>query len=179
MKPRLRAFLSGFRSPLSGLAAIFFMGSLAAAFGGPPSVPAVHMTLGGVGSAPAALSQLAVSALDTSALAAFCVGLVSLAVVVGALHKLTGKPEKREVSGTVGTPVRFATHEELAALRAEWYLDRTEFKRRMDHLEHSMVETKVSILEAGDHRAAKIHEKIDYVAQRVAELVGAFNKRPH
>jgi hypothetical protein len=151
------------------LPALVFMGSLAAAFGGTPSLPAVPMTL----------PLLAISGLDDKALAAFVAGLVSLALVVGALNKITGKPEKREVSGTVGTPVRFATHEELAALRAEWYLDRTEFKRRMDHLEHSMTQTKMSILDAGDARATKIHEKIDYVAQRVAELVGAFNKRPH
>lgn len=104
----------------------------------------------------------------------------SLIIGVGVIIYKIGRIEKREISPQplrIQLEKEFATKKELQDHRDEMNRVQHHHDERMTHLERKLENDKEQIIEAGEVRAVKLHERINAVMTAVGEVRGELKGR--
>lgn len=146
--------------------------------GGPGAVPAhQEMILGGIASGAAPILA-EISALDWKLFAALAGLIVAVAALVPAWQFLTGQNKATRVQIEEPfphfrhEPPRFATYEELQALRVEFHAMRNDYSEHSRAIESKVEKAKLDLLEAGEQRAIAIHERINQLGEKLGMVIG-------
>ena len=101
--------------------------------------------------------------------------MITLIITLWKLNKITQIKVQEPLM--VELKKDFATKEELRTHREEIIREQNKLEQRMTHLERKLENDKTEIIEAGELRVIKLHERINQVLEVVSELRGEIKGR--
>lgn len=107
--------------------------------------------------------------------AAVVVPLITLIVTLWKLNKISEIKVQQPL--VIDLKKEFVTKEEMRLHREEIIREQNKLEQRMTHLERKMESDKTEIIEAGEERVVKLHNRINDILAAFSELKGEIKGR--